>query len=130
MTTKPRRRVLAAETDPAALRLIQITLEGESFEVVAVNNGRAALRALTHDSFIAAAFLALGLNDINALELLRRLKSDARPSRVPVAVTVGGDVGLNFRADCYAAGAAALLPKPFTKSQLLSVIRLVTARAT
>jgi CheY-like chemotaxis protein len=125
MTSKSQRRILAADADPSALGLIETYLEDQPFEVMPAAHGREALRLLKEDypSF-AAAVIAIALPGFDGVELLKKIKSDTRLSHIRVVLTVTADVSHGASAEGSAAGAVACLPKPFSKSQLLGVLRL------
>ena len=126
MIDRTLRRVLAADADERVLRLVKNELSAESYAVVTAADGREAWRALKAPAAFNAAFVALELPGFGGLELLKMIKADPYLRRVNVVVMVPGDSGHEVRAECFAAGAFVCLPKPFTKSQLLSVARLTT----
>jgi DNA-binding NarL/FixJ family response regulator len=51
------------------------------------------------------------------------MKSEKRLIRIPLVI-VADDHGLQLIADCFAAGALAFLPKPFTTEKLARTLRL------
>ncbi len=125
MTESTPRLILAADADESALRRIKSLLSGEPYAVVAAHDGREAWRALKESGhFFSAAVVALDLPGFDGLELMRMAKADPYLRRVQVVATVAADTDRDARAECFAAGAVACLPKPFTKAQLLAVVRL------
>lgn len=124
MTNETQRRVLAADADATVLRLIQTTLQRDACAVSAVPDGHEAWRALKQENSYSAAVLSLDLPGFSGLELLKMMKSDAKLRRIPVVVTTAGGDDHHAQAECMAAGAAACLPKPFRKGQLLAVLQL------
>jgi DNA-binding response OmpR family regulator len=117
-------RILLVEDDmPLALGLQQ-SLRHEGFVVNHVNNGKAAISALSvpdQDLVI----LDLGLPDIDGLEVLKGARN--RKLEIPVIILTARDSiddkvkGLDFGADDY-------LVKPFEISELLARLRVIERR--
>jgi CheY-like chemotaxis protein len=127
MTNRLLPLVLAADAEPAVLKLIQTALQNESFEVLTAAQGREALRALREGHGLTAAVLAVDLPVFDGLSLLRRIKADAGLAHIAVVMTMSAGKDHHVRAECFAEGAAACLPKPFTEAQLVSVVRLAAS---
>jgi two-component system OmpR family response regulator len=117
-------RILLVEDNiPLALGLQQ-SLRHEGFVVNHVDNGKAAILALSvpdQDMVI----LDLGLPDIDGLEILNRIRN--RKLDVPVIILTARDSiedkvkGLDFGADDY-------LVKPFEINELLARLRVIERR--
>ncbi len=124
------RRVLVVDDDDGVREAVTWALEADGFEVVAVDNGLAAMDALTTASPVLAV-LDLSLPGLGGLDILRRLRADeAREGRrsLPVIVLSGRDsetdriVGLDLGADDY-------LVKPFSPGELAARARSLLRRA-
>jgi CheY-like chemotaxis protein len=77
-------------------------------------NGHAALDTLHQlepSALPACIATDLSMPRMNGIELIRALKADATLRHIPIAVITSSDVP-NDRADAFAAGACAFLPKP------------------
>jgi CheY-like chemotaxis protein len=71
--------------------------------------------------------LDLHLPDLNGTEVLRRLRADARTSRIPVVI-LSADATKRHLQDVMAAGAIAYLTKPVSVRRLLEVMDSTLAR--
>ena len=118
------RTVLVAEDDPAIRELLAHHLRREGFEVVAVGDGNAALRAareLAH-----AVLLDIGLPAIDGLEVARTLRREKYEMPI-VMLTARADeidriVGLELGADDY-------ICKPFSPREVIARVKAVLRRA-
>jgi CheY-like chemotaxis protein len=121
-------RVLVADDDPAILRLVATLLEKEGFEVIKANDGREAYQALQADSDFTAAVFDVVMPHITGPELVRHMRTEKRFMRIPVMMmTAEQDPKLS--SDSFAAGAVVFLPKPFTTTQLQTMLRMLVAKA-
>ena len=126
--TKDNRRMLVADDDPAILRLIATILEKENFTVVTARDGREAYKILQTDANFTAAILDVVMPYISGPELVRYMMSEERLKAIPVMMmTAEQDPKLSR--DSFAAGAVVFLPKPFTASQLQTMLRMLTGKA-
>src|SRR5215471_17711685 len=121
-------RILVADDDPAILRLMATILEKENYKVVTARDGREAYKILQQDADFIAAILDVVMPHISGPELVRFMKTDDRLSRIPVMMmTAEQDPKLS--SDSFAAGAVVFLPKPFSTSQLQTMLRMLVGKA-
>ena len=107
-------RILIIDDEQNIRRTITLALESMGHEVVAVENGSAALKQLTQGSF-DAAFLDLKLEEQNGLDLLpEMLKQDGH---LPVIVFTAF-ASIETAVEAMRRGAVDYIPKPFTPDQL------------
>jgi CheY-like chemotaxis protein len=114
------KRILIADDDPVILRLIQVNLELEGYEVLTANNGQEAVDAASveHPDLVILDIMMPRLDGYQACELL---KSKDETKDIPViflsAKAQQGDIekGQSF-------GVAAYLTKPFDPTELLEVV--------
>lgn len=120
------RKVLIAEDDPAVRKAVQRVLELERYDVTAVNDGRAALDALTNSRFDLAV-LDVMMPFADGLTVCReaRHRGVATPILLLTARVEVGDrvAGLDAGADDY-------LVKPFVIDELLARCRALLRRST
>jgi CheY-like chemotaxis protein len=121
-------RVLVADDDPAILRLVTTILEREGFTVVGARDGREAYKALQDNTNFTAAVFDVVMPNISGPELVRYMRTEKRFNKVPVMMmTAEQDPKLS--SDSFAAGAVIFLPKPFTTTQLQTMLRMLVGKA-
>jgi two-component system response regulator MtrA len=110
------RLILVADDDEDILALVKAVLERAGHEVAAVADGAEALagvRARKPD----LAILDITMPGLDGLEVLRRLRTDAATSALPIVLVSAqaqeADVALGF-----ANGATAYVKKPFSPREL------------
>lgn len=120
------RKVLVAEDDPAVRKAVQRVLELENYEVTAVNDGQAALEALSKSRFDLAV-LDVMMPFADGLTVCReaRHRGVLTPILLLTARVEVGDrvAGLDAGADDY-------LVKPFVIDELLARCRALLRRST
>jgi two-component system, OmpR family, phosphate regulon response regulator PhoB len=124
------RQVLVVDDDDGVRTAVTWALEADGFEVLAVENGLAAMEAI-ESSPPSLMVLDLSLPGLGGLDILNRLRtteaSEGR-SRLPIIVLSGRDsemdriVGLDLGADDY-------LVKPFSPGELAARARSVLRRS-
>lgn len=118
------KRVLVADDDPVMRHLITTVIKQQECEAVLANDGREAYRILQTDSQFSAAILDMTMPFLEALDLVRYMRSERRLMRIPIMmITTEQDIKL--MTSSFAAGATAFLPKPFTPEQLQNAIRML-----
>lgn len=119
-TPPPARRVLVVEDDAAFLRATVGSLQDAGYTVEAMPTGQAALAHLAvapPDLLV----LDLGLPDVDALEVLRRVRGAAATFALPVLVLTGR--GQSVAAEATALGADEFLAKPISPSAVVRIVR-------
>ena len=118
------KRVLIADDDPVMRHLITTIVKQQECEVVMAHDGREAYRILQSDSQFSAAILDMTMPYLEGLDLIRYMRSERRLMRIPIMM-ITAERDIKLMGSCFAAGAAAFLPKPFTPDQLQSAIRML-----
>lgn len=116
-------RVLVADNDPTTGRRLISIGEKEGYQVITVADGREAYRILKSDGDFQVAVFDMAMPQLEGVEIVRYMKTEKRLMRIPIVI-VAGKQGLKLIAECFAAGAIAFLPKPFTTEQLRRTLRM------
>ena len=121
-------KVLVADDDPAILRLVKAIVEKEGYTVIAARDGKEAYKILqSGEAFIAAIFDVV-MPYIQGTELVRYMQSEKRLMKIPV-IMMTAEQNSRLSSDSFAAGAVAFLPKPFTNTQLQTMLRMFIRQA-
>jgi two-component system, sensor histidine kinase ChiS len=122
----PAARVLIAFEDPAFRAHLTSILESNGCYVVALRDGREALRVLSSNSDFKGVVFNLSLQHVNGLELASYMRTEKRLMRIPVMM-IAAESDTRLLARWLAAGAAVLLTKPFTEAQLKNTLQMMLA---
>jgi len=121
------RQVLVADDDPAILRLVKAIVEKEGFTVLAARDGKEAYKLLQSGEPLAAAIFDVVMPYIQGTELVRYMQSEKRLMKIPVLMMTA-EQNPRLSSESFSAGAIAFLPKPFTSSQLQTMLRMFTKK--
>ena len=116
-------QVLIADDDPAILRLVKAIVEREGFTAITARDGRDAYKLLNSGEPFVAAIFDVVMPYIQGTELVRHMQSEKRLMKIPV-IMMTAEQNPRLSSDSFSAGAVAFLPKPFTTSQLQTMIRM------
>ena len=122
-----RTRILVADDEPHIGRIIKTKLEQGPFAVDLVYDGAEALAALDQDPPVGLLILDLMMPRVGGLEVLERVRADARFRRLPclILTAAGQD---HQEQDARRRGADEFMTKPFSPKRLLArVTELVEA---
>jgi len=119
--------VLVADDDPDIRDLVTFKLTQTEHQVVAVEDGLAALEAI-HSDHVDIALLDIRMPKMSGLDVCRELRASPETASLPVILLTArsqeGDVETGF-----AAGADDYIIKPFSPRELASRLQAVLARA-
>ncbi|MDQ3746008.1 MAG: response regulator [Acidobacteriota bacterium] len=107
-----RRKLLLADDSPTVQKVISLFLEEEGIEVVAVGDGREALRLLEEERPPDILIADVWMPGPDGYELCERVKSDERLRHIPVILLVSKFEPFN-EAEARRVGADTVLTKPF-----------------
>jgi two-component system alkaline phosphatase synthesis response regulator PhoP/two-component system response regulator VicR len=119
------RKILTCDDEKNIVRLIQVNLERQGYEVVTAYNGRECLEKVASDK-PDLIVLDLMMPEMTGFEVLEELKKDPETQNIPVimltARTQDQDVlrGWQSGVECY-------LTKPFNPIELLTFIKRIFA---
>lgn len=125
--SSPQAQVLVADDDPAILRLVKAIVEKEGFKVLAARDGKEAYKHLQSNEPLVAAIFDVVMPYIQGTELVRYMQSERRLMKIPV-IMMTAEQNPRLSSESFTAGAVAFLPKPFTTSQLQTMLRMFVQR--
>jgi CheY-like chemotaxis protein len=120
-------QVLVADDDPAILRLVKTIVEKEGYTVISARDGKEAYKLLQSGEQFAAAIFDVIMPYIQGTELVRYMQSEKRLMKIPV-IMMTAEQNSRLSSESFSAGAVAFLPKPFTSSQLQTMLRMFAQR--
>jgi two-component system chemotaxis response regulator CheY len=127
-TTPTSDRILVAEDDAVIMRMVTAILQKEGYTVVPACDGREAYRILHTDADFAAAIFDMHMPHLKGLDIITHMQTERRLRRIPVMMMTA-ERDLTLCAEFFAAGAALFLQKPFTPTQMQTVLRLLVSKA-
>jgi DNA-binding response OmpR family regulator len=114
-------KILIIEDERHIARFLEFILQKEGYRIVIVNNGKEALKALTHFE-PNAVLLDLGLPDMNGIDVLKHIRLCEKLAGTKVLVlTATLYDGISDELD--RAGADAQCSKPIAPTKLLRTIQ-------
>ena len=120
--------VLVVDDDPVVHRVLQHCLKGAGYQMTTASSGHQAIELATRE-LPQLIIMDVMMPEMSGLEALRRLKTIEATKEIPVIVLTVSARRLT-RLESEASGAAVFLTKPFSKSELLAVVRrLVSEKA-
>ena len=122
------KQILVADDDPAILRLVKVIVEKEGFAVIAARDGKEAYKLLQSGELFTAAIFDVVMPYIQGTELVRFMQSERRLMKIPV-IMMTAEQNPRLPSESFAAGAVAFLPKPFTTSQLQTMLRMFVQKS-
>jgi len=106
-----------ADDEPHIGRIIKMKLEQGPFRVTLAYDGREALETLEREGDIDLVLLDLMMPELSGLDVLQRIRSDARFKDLPcIILTAAGQEAQHRRA--MELGASEFLTKPFSPKKL------------
>jgi chemosensory pili system protein ChpA (sensor histidine kinase/response regulator) len=118
-------RVFIIDDDPVVCRLARHILKRAGHETLTFGDGLEALKTL-EQSRPDVVITDLVMPGMTGLELLRRIRADARWQTLPVVVLTARS-GMDEQRRAAQAGASHFLTKPFSSAQLLDEINRFVA---
>ena len=119
------KKILAVDDERHIVRLVQINLQKEGYEVVTAGNGREALEKVKSEK-PDLTVMDVMMPEMDGFEALENLKADEVTAKIPVIMLTAkaqdADVfsGWQKGADLY-------LTKPFNPSELLTFVKRIFA---
>ena len=120
--------ILIADDDPAIMRLVKTIVEKEGYTVLTARDGKEAYKILQTGDSLTAAIFDVVMPYIQGTELVRYMQSDKKLMKIPV-IMMTAEQNPRLSSESFAAGAVAFLPKPFTTSQLITMLQMCIQRS-
>lgn len=117
------RQVLIADDDPAILRLVKTIVEKEGYAVVSARDGKEAYKILQSGEKFVAAIFDVVMPYIQGTELARYMQTEKSLMYIPV-IMMTAEQNPRLSSESFAAGAVAFLPKPFTATELKTMLEV------
>ncbi len=119
-TTENEKRILVADDDPVILRLIQVNLELEGYQVLTANNGEEAIAAATRET-PDLVILDIMMPRLDGYQTCERLKAEDATKDIPVVFLSAKAQQADIeKGKSY--GVQEYLTKPFDPTELLEVV--------
>jgi CheY-like chemotaxis protein len=120
----PAKKILVCDDDPVILRLLQVNLEIEGYDVVAAHHGEEAV-ALTRQEHPDLVILDIMMPRKDGYQACAEIKSDDSTKDIPV-VFLSAKAQQSDIEKGRAYGVTDYLTKPFDPTELLDVIERLT----
>lgn len=116
-------KILAVDDEKHIVRLVQITLEKEGFDLVTASNGREALEKLASEK-PDLVVMDVMMPEMDGLEALAKMKADPATAKIPVIMlTAKAQDSDVFRG--WQSGADLYLTKPFNPAELVTFVKRI-----
>lgn len=120
-------RILIVDDDPSIRFVLRLILEREGHEIAEAAHGEAALEMIRPDPLPDLVTTDLMMPFVSGVELIERLRAEARTSAIPIVVISGNPEAVR---KFEAAGLVdAIISKPFDAVRLAQAIRAVLDKA-
>lgn len=113
-------KLLIADDEPGVRRLVRMTLESESYEILEASDGAEAL-ALVREHKPALVFLDVMMPEMSGVEVCAQLKSDPETSQITIIMLTAKAQEADREAGT-GAGADDYFTKPFSPLALLTKV--------
>jgi len=127
-TTHRPSRILVADDDPLIRNLVTSILKNEGHGVIAVNDGREAIRILKSDCDFDAAIFGVRMPHLGGTEVILHMRTEKRLMRIPV-ILITSEQSFTLMNDSFATGATAFLSKPLLPGQVQTLVRLLLCQS-
>lgn len=113
--------ILIVDDSVSMRQLISFALADAGYDVISASNGKEALSKLD-SSRVRMVITDLNMPEMDGIELIRRLRSDAASRFIPV-VMLTTESQESKKREGRVAGAAGWIVKPFSPGHLLGVVK-------
>ena len=117
------KRIMTVDDSASVRQMVAFTLKGAGYEVMEAVDGKDALSKVKA-SPVKMVITDLNMPNMDGIELIRHLRSDAAFKFVPI-VLLTTESQASKKQEGKAAGATGWIVKPFKPEQLLKVVKKV-----
>lgn len=121
MTSK---KILVAEDDAIASKLIRKCLDSMQLVSIASSNGKRAWDVLVDNPDISLVITDIAMPDMDGRELIQAMKENEKLKNIPIII-VSGIIGPNQISTVLSLGASRFLPKPIDIGMLKEYVTLL-----
>ena len=118
-----RSKVLCVDDEPANLRLLELMLAANGYDVITAENGKKALEKI-REQRIDTVLLDVMMPEMDGFEVCREIKRSAKHGNIPV-VMITTLTSKEDRIKGIEAGAEEFLSKPFDQNEVLARLRML-----
>ncbi len=119
-----RSRVLVVDDNPSNLRLLEVVMTKEGYEVITATDGEPALALVEQDS-PDLILLDMNMPGLDGLETCRRLKNNPKTRLIPIIIVTAANTE-EAKLKSIEAGADDFLTKPISMTELRARTRALT----
>lgn len=116
-------RILCVDDEVAILKILEILLVANGYEILKAENGAEALKILLEDR-VDLVLMDVMMPKVDGFEVCRRIKEDERYRDIPV-ILITGLAAKEDRVKGIEAGAEDFLTKPLDASEILARIKML-----
>ena len=121
-------RILVVDDDPVLQRYCCLLLELEGYQVLAADDGQAALDTL-QTTPVDLVLMDLMMPGLDGLSACVELQADPRTSNIPVVILSAATHLMAARGAEIAGIVVAVLQKPFDPDELIGTVRQIVGQA-
>jgi two-component system chemotaxis response regulator CheY len=120
-------RILVVEDSPLVQRMYGLVFSRREHELIAVDNGRKALKALHSSSTTPYDLILLDLRmpDMDGVEFIREVRAAPSLSRIPIVLTTAEPDQSVLMIQARALGVTAVVRKPWKPQELRDLVQLI-----
>lgn len=116
--------ILVVDADRSNANLLSDFIEDAGFNVVVAHDGREAHRILQSSSNFIAAIFEVVIPHVSGPDLVRYMKRVKHLREIPV-IMMTREGSARLGSESFSAGAAVLLPEPFSISQVQNLLHML-----
>lgn len=117
-----RPKILIVDDIPANIRLLEVNLKSENYQVLSASNGEEALKKVETEK-PDLILLDVMMPNMDGYEVCRRLRANKNTKMLPVVMITAYEKGLDKKIEALDAGADDFIGKPFDRYEVMARVR-------